>query len=427
MAYGPTNGIATSPRVLAFVMAGGEGERLQPLTRYRAKPAVPFGGCYRIIDFVLSNLVHSGITSIYILTQYKAQPIIDHVQRGWAHRVSGRHNFIQVVPAQMQIGAKWYRGTADSVYQNLNLIDQLTPDVVLIFGADHIYKMNIRQMVEFHLDCRAKATVACLPVPREEGSAFGIMDVDEHSRVKGFIEKPSDPPGMPLDPSQCLVSMGNYAFEPKFLAEILHATAKTSDAHDDFGRDILPALARAGMTYSYNFSQNRIPGTAAGEEQAYWRDVGTLIAYYDANLDLKNVAPRLNLFNWKWPILTVNYNDPPAKFVFDESRRRGNAIQSIVSAGCILAGGSAKDSVLGRNVFLDSGSEICESIVMDNVYVGPGARIRRAIIDKNVRIAAKQSVGYDLEADRQRYYVSDDGIVIIPKAPETPETRERDL
>lgn len=414
-------------RVLAFVMAGGQGERLLPLTQYRAKPAVPFGGCYRIIDFVLSNLLHSGITSIYVLTQYKAQPIIDHVQRGWAHRFSGRHNFIQVVPAQMQIGTKWYRGTADSVYQNLNLIEQLSPDVVLIFGADHIYKMNIRQMVEFHLDSRAKVTVACLPVPREGGSAFGILDVDERSQVKDFVEKPSDPPAMPGNPHQCLVSMGNYAFEPKTLVEALQAIAATPSTHHDFGRDILPALTRAGVAYAYDFSQNRIPGTAAGEEQAYWRDVGTLDAYYDANLDLKNVEPRLNLFNWKWPIFTVNYNDPPAKFVFDEAGRRGEAIQSLVSGGCILAGGRAKDSVLGRNVFLDTGCDVRDSILMDNVYIGPGARIRRAIIDKNVRIEAGQTVGYDSEADRQRYYISESGIVVILKAPETPETRERDL
>ena len=415
------------PVVLAFVMAGGQGERLQPLTQFRAKPAVPFGGCYRIIDFVLSNLFNSGITSIYILTQYKAQPIIDHIHRGWAYRVSGQHNFIQVVPAQMQIGRNWYRGTADSVYQNINLIRQFSPDVVLIFGADHIYKMNIRQMVEFHLDSRGKVTVACLPVPRVEGSAFGIMDVDESGRVKNFIEKPGNPPPMPGDPDHCLVSMGNYAFDPKTLEEALRFTAESPSTRHDFGMDIIPSLTRAGVTYAYNFAQNRIPGTAAGEEQAYWRDVGTLEAYYDANLNLKDVTPHLNLYNWKWPILTVNYNDPPAKFVFDDNGRRGEAIQSIVSGGCILAGGRVKDSVLGRNIFLDIGSDVRDSILMDNVHIGPGTRIRRAIIDKNVHIGAHQSIGYDSETDHQRYQVSDNGIVIIPKAPETPQTRERDL
>ena len=416
-----------SSRVLAFVMAGGQGNRLQPLTCYRAKPAVPFGGSYRIIDFVLSNLVHSGITSIYILTQYKAQPIIDHVHRGWTPRVSGLHNFIQVVPAQMQLGENWYRGTADSVYQNLNLIQQFSPDIVLIFSADHIYKMNIGQMVEFHLDTRAKATVACLPVPRKEGSAFGIIDVDDRGQVKNFIEKPSDPPPMSGDPSQCMVSMGNYAFDPRTLMDVLQAMAASAGTHHDFGRDIVPALTQAGVTYAYNFSQNRIPGTAAGEEHPYWRDVGTLDAYYEASLDLKDVEPHLNLFNWKWPILTVNYNDPPAKFVFDDEGRRGEAIQSIVSAGCILAGGRAKDSVLGRNVVLDAGCDVRESILMDNVYIGEGVHVRRAIIDKNVRIAPGQTVGYDYEADRQNYHISENSIVIIPKAPETPETLERNL
>jgi len=418
--------MAYPTRVLAFVMAGGEGNRLQPLTRHRAKPAVPFGGSYRIIDFVLSNLLHSGITSIYVLTQYKAQPLIDHIQRGWAHRVSGQHNFIQVVPAQMQLGQEWYRGTADSVYQNLNLIEQFSPDLVLIFGADHVYKMNIAQMVQSHFESGAKATVACMPVPREQGSAFGIVDVDASGRIKSFIEKPEYPPAMPGHPDQSLVSMGNYAFEPCTLIEALHDTAANSDAHD-FGRNIFPALTEAGLAYVYDFSRNRLPGVADGEEPPYWRDVGTIEAYYEANMDLKNVEPNLNLFNWKWPILTLNYNDPPTKFVFDDWGRRGEAVQSITAAGCIMAGGRAKDTVLGRNVVLDAGSEVHGSVILDNVYIGPGARVRRAIIDKNVRLEANEQVGYDLDADRQRFFVSETGIVVIPKAPETPATRERDL
>ena len=419
--------MAALARILAIVMAGGQGERLQPLTRDRAKPAVPFGGSYRIIDFVLSNLVNSGITSIYILTQYKAQPIIEHLHRGWVHRLAGPRNFVEAVPAQMQIGRDWYRGTADAVYQNLNLIRQFEPDVVAIFGADHVYKMNIRQMVDFHLEAGAKATVACIQIPRSQGSAFGIMKVNQSSCVEEFVEKPTDPPCMPDNPELCLASMGNYIFEPKRLMEILIEGAAAGRTSYDFGHDIFPALAEAGVAYAYNFIENRVPGPGQSGEAPYWRDVGTIEAYFDANLDLKEVEPKLNLYNWKWPIMTTSFYDPPAKFVFDETGRRGEAVQSIVTAGCILAGGYVKDSILGRNVLLDAGSEVRESILLDNVYIGPGARVRRAIIDKNVRINSGETVGYDLESDRRRYHVSAEGIVVIPKAPETPETRERYL
>jgi glucose-1-phosphate adenylyltransferase len=420
--------MVSSPRILAFVLAGGRGDRLQPLTRHRAKGAVPFGGRYRIIDFVLSNLVHSGIDAIYVLTQYKAQPVLEHIHRGWLHRVSGRGRFISAVPAQMQLGSNWYRGTADAVYQNINLIRQSHPEAVVVFGADHIYKMNIRQMVEYHLEVGAKATVACLPVPRPEGSAFGIMDVDSRGKIKAFIEKPADPPPMPDNPDLTLASMGNYVFETKTLLEALADASATPATDHDFGRDIVPALTRAGMAYAYDFSKNRIPGGRVIDEGAYWRDVGTIEAYHEANLDLKNVQPQLNLYNWKWPIMTANFNDPPAKFVFDDSGRRGEAVQSIVSAGCVLAGGYAKDSVLGRNVNLDAGGEVRESVLMDNVYIGPGARVRRAIIDKNVRIEAGETVGYGGGAEyKGKHHISETGIVVIPKAPETPETREGTL
>ncbi|MGH9811998.1 MAG: glucose-1-phosphate adenylyltransferase [Candidatus Acidiferrales bacterium] len=419
--------MATPKRILAFVMAGGQGERLRPLTNHRAKPAVPFGGRYRIIDFVLSNLVNSGIAAIYVLTQYKGQSVLEHVQRAWLGRVTGRDSFIQVVPAQMQRGEDWYQGTADSVAQNLQLLRQFHPDVVAVFGADHIYKMNIRQMVDFHLERDAKATVACVRTPRAEASPFGVMEIDEKFRIRKFWEKPADPPGMPDKPDLALVSMGNYIFDPETLLEALRADAADPNSAHDFGRNIIPSMACTGSLYAYDFTQNRIPGSFAREELAYWRDLGTLDTYYEANLDLKNVQPQLNLFNWKWPILTAHFNDPPAKFVFDESGRRGEAVQSVVSPGCILAGGYAKDSVLGRNVFLDAGCEVHDSVLLDNVYLGPGAKVRHAIIDKNNRIEAGQSVGYDLEADRQRYHVTDSGLVAIPKAPETPETLERNL
>lgn len=414
-------------RILGFVMAGGRGERLDPLTRHRTKPAVPFGGRYRIIDFVLSNLANSGIHAIYVLTQYKAQSVLEHIQRAWMPRVSARDSFVHVVPAQMQLGMGWYRGTADAVYQNMNLVHQYDPDVVVVFGADHIYKMNIRQMLEFHLDSGAKATVACLPVPRAQSSSFGVVKVDERSQAKEFLEKPREAPAMPGQPGSCLGSMGNYVFEPRTLMEVLRADANDPSSTHDFGRDVLPALTRAGVTYVYDFAQNRIPGSLVKEELGYWRDVGTIEAYFEANLDLKNVQPQLNLYNWKWPIMSSNFNDPPAKFVFDEENRRGDAVQSVISPGCILAGGYAKDSLLGRNVFLDAGCEVHDSILLDNVYIGPGCRIQRAIIDKNNHIEAGTTLGYDLEADRQRYYVSESGIVVLPKAEETPETRERNL
>ena len=414
-------------RVLAFVMAGGRGERLYPLTQSRTKPAVPFGGCYRIIDFVLSNLVNSGVTAIYVLTQYKAQSVLEHIQRGWANRASGRDSFVHVVPAQMQLGEGWYRGTADAVYQNLNLLADFGPDLVAIFAADHVYKMNIRQMLDAHLWDGAKASIACLPVPRSEASAFGVVEVDSHSHIARFLEKPADPPAIPGQPETSFVSMGNYVFEPGMLVEALRADAADRESHHDFGRDVIPRLVGSGGVRAYDFTENRIPGSFLSEEQGYWRDVGTIEAYWEANLDLKNVQPQLNLYNWKWPILTVGYNDPPAKFVFDEAGRRGMAVQSVVSPGCILAGAYVKDSLLGRNVFVDAGAEVYDSILLDNVYIGPGCRVRRAILDKNVRVEAGDTVGYDLERDRGRYHVSETGIVVIPKSPDTPETRERKL
>ena len=412
-------------RILAFVMAGGRGERLDPLTRYRTKPAVPFGARYRIIDFVLSNLVNSGIHAIYVLTQYKAQSVLEHIQMGWTSQVAGRDNFIHAVPAQMQVGKGWYRGTADAVFQNIDLLQQYDPDVVVIFAADHIYKMNIRHMVEFHLESGSKATLACLPVPREEATSFGVVGVDRKYRVTSFLEKPADPPGMPGKPDTSYVSMGNYVFDPKVLVESLRADDADADSQHDFGRNIFPILTETSQAYAYDFSKNRIPGRAHEDEMAYWKDVGTIETYFEANLDLKNVRPQLNLYNWKWPILTSNYNDPPAKFVFDDNGRRGMAVQSVVSPGCILAGGYIKDSVLGRNVFLDEGSDVQDSIILDNVYIGPGCRIRNTIIDKNVRIEAGEAVGYDAKFDRKRYFVSESGIVVVPKSPETRETRAR--
>jgi glucose-1-phosphate adenylyltransferase len=404
-------------RVLAFVVAGGRGERLDPLTRYRTKPAVPFGGRYRLIDFVLSNLVNSDVTAIYVLTQYKAQSVLEHLQHAWTHRVFGRDSFITAVPAQMQTGDSWYRGTADAVYQNLNRLREFRPDVVAVFGADHIYKMNVRQMVDAHLQSGAKATVACLRVPRLEATGFGVAQVDASKRIRDFVEKPADPPAAPDDPDSAYASMGNYIFETATLVDLLEEDAARRDSAHDFGRDVIPRLVDAGAAYADDFSANLIPGSLHEAERGYWRDVGTLSSYYEANLDLKNVVPQLNLYNREWPIHSAPFDDPPAKFVFDEPGRRGEALQSVVSPGCILAGGFVKDCVLGRNVVLHSGAEVHDSILMDNVDIGRNARIRRAIIDKNVRIPAGATIGFDEDADRALGVVSPEGIVAIPKVP----------
>ena len=407
-------------------MAGGKGSRLFPLTLDRAKPAVPFGGRYRIIDFVLSNMANSGIRSVYVLTQYKSQSLAEHVQRAWGNR-GGFDSFVTVVPAQMRMGESWYRGTADSVFQNIHLIEEYRADAVLVFGADHVYKMNVRQMTDYHFEHNAVATIACLPIPVSAAHEFGIVQVDDQQRVIGFQEKPErDPITIPGDPNHCLASMGNYVFAPGPLVEELRADAER-ESHHDFGRNILPTLVKTGKVYSYNFSHNRIRGVSDELENAYWRDVGTIDAYYEANMDLKNVVPSLNLYNWEWPIMSANYPDPPAKLVFDDDTRRGIGLQSIISGGCIIAGGFVKDSVLGRNVFVDAGAEVKESVLFDNVYVGRGARIQRAIIDKNVRVAEGDHIGHDLARDSLRHTVSEGGVTVVQKARDTLLTRSRNF
>jgi glucose-1-phosphate adenylyltransferase len=413
------------PRLLAVIMAGGKGARLYPLTRDRAKPAVPFGGRYRIIDFVLSNMVNSGIRSIYVLTQYKAQSLVEHVQRAWGTR-NNHNDFVTIVPAQMRMGETWYRGTADSVYQNLQTIEDFRPDAVLVFGADHIYKMNVRQMVDFHYRRRAFATVACLPVPLKEASSFGIVEVDAEGRIIGFDEKPRDAKPMPGNPNYALASMGNYIFDPDELTRQLRADSDR-ESHHDFGRDIIPAMLGSGRVYAYDVALNRIPGAAGPSENFYWRDVGTVEAYFEATMDLKAVVPSLNLYNWSWPIYTASYSDPPAKLVFDEPNRRGQALQSVLCGGCIIAGGFVKDSVLGRNVFVDEGADVRDSIIFDNVYIGKGARVQRAIIDKNVRVADGDHIGHDLARDKLRHHVTEGGITVVAKARDTLLTRSRDL
>jgi glucose-1-phosphate adenylyltransferase len=400
-------------RVLAFVLAGGKGTRLYPLTKERAKPAVPFGGRYRIVDFVLSNLVNSGIYSIYVLVQFKSQSLLQHLREGWEAGGLLRNHFIIPVPAQMRTpGEDWYRGTADAIYQNINLIEQAEPHLVVIFGADHIYRMNIREMIEFHVQKRAQVTISAIPVEKKEASEFGVIETEEDGSVVGFHEKKPDAPTMPGDPSRVYASMGNYIFSTKTLLDELYADAKKENTSHDFGRDILPNLIGRADMFAYDFQTNRIPGDPQGAP-VYWRDVGTLDAYFEASMDLRAVSPILNLYNRQWPLRTAGYSDAPAKFIFDYEGRRGQALDSIVSGGTILSGGMVRGSVIGRGVRVHSGAYIEDSIIFDNCDIGRRAKVRRAILDKNVRIPEDGTVGYNLERDRELYYVTDSGIVVI--------------
>jgi glucose-1-phosphate adenylyltransferase len=409
-----TDAVTLGRRVLGIVLAGGKGTRLYPLTRERAKPAVPFGGKYRIIDFVLSNFVNSGIYSIYVLTQFRSQSLLQHLSEGWQFSGLLKSHFITHVPAQMRSESEsWYQGTADAIYQNINLIEQSHPDFVAIFGADHIYRMNIAGMIDFHRTKKAEVSVAAIPVPRSQAREFGVIEVGEDGRIMAFHEKKSDAPTMPDDPNRVYASMGNYIFSTSTLLELLKADAENEASHHDFGMDILPKLAGKAPIYAYNFETNRIPGEPE-DSVPYWRDVGTIDAYYEASMDLNQIKPDLNLYNREWPVRSTSYPDPPAKFVFDEANRRGEALDSIVSGGCILSGGIVKKSVLGRGVRVHTGAVVEGSVLMDNCDIGRHAKVRRAILDKNVPIAEGLTVGYDLDADRAHgWHVTESGIVVI--------------
>jgi glucose-1-phosphate adenylyltransferase len=400
-------------RVVAFILAGGKGTRLYPLTKERAKPAVPFGGRYRIVDFVLSNLINSGIYSNYVLIQFKSQSLLQHLRDGWEVTGLLKEHFIIPVPAQMRTpGENWYRGTADAIYQNINLIEQADPHYVVIFGADHIYRMNIREMLEFHMHKRAQATVAAIPVARDQASEFGVIEAAADGAVVGFHEKNADAPAMPGDEERVYASMGNYIFSTNLLLRELYADAQNPNSTHDFGRDILPSLVGRAAMFAYDFQTNRIPGDPTNQEP-YWRDVGTIDAYYNASMDLRAVTPALNLYNRQWPLRTAGYSDPPAKFIFDQQGRRGQAVDSVISGGTILSGGMVRGSVLGRHVRVHSGAVVEDSVIFDNCDIGRRARVRHAILDKNVRVPEDAEIGYDLERDRERYFVTDSGIVVI--------------
>ncbi|HEU0141127.1 MAG TPA: glucose-1-phosphate adenylyltransferase [Bryobacteraceae bacterium] len=400
-------------RVLAFVLAGGKGTRLFPLTKERAKPAVPFGGRYRIVDFVLSNLINSGIYSIYVLIQFKSQSLLQHIRDGWELSGVLKKHFIIPVPAQMRTPSEtWYSGTADAIYQNINLIEQADPHLVVIFGADHIYRMNIREMIEFHVQKRADVSIAAIPVPKDQAREFGVIEAAADHSVLSFIEKKADAPTMPGDPQRVYASMGNYVFSTGVLLRELYEDARSENSSHDFGRDILPRLIGQASLYAYDFQTNRIPGDPE-DSPAYWRDVGTIDAFYDANMDLRAVSPALNLYNRHWPLRTGSYQDPPAKFTFDEEGRRGQAVDSIVSGGSILAGGIVRNSIIGRNVRIHTGALVDDSVIFDNCDIGRRSKVRRAILDKNVHVPEEDTIGYDLELDRLRHHVTESGIVVV--------------
>lgn len=402
-------------KVLAFVLAGGKGTRLYPLTKERAKPAVPFGGRYRIIDFVLSNLVNSGIHSIYVLIQFKSQSLLQHLSDGWENRGLLKSHFIIPVPAQMRLpGENWYRGTADAIFQNINLIEQSEPDVVVVFGADHIYRMDISQMIEFHMDKKADVTIAALPVEKKYASEFGVIEADESGRITGFVEKRADAPTIPGEPNLVFASMGNYVFSREMLLRELYADAARTNTSHDFGKDILPGLIGRAPMYAYDFRENKIPGDPV-DQPVYWRDVGSLDAYYEASMELRAVRPELNLYNRQWPLRTAGYYDAPAKFTFDNLGRRGVAVDSIVAGGSILSGCEVRNSVVGRGVKIHGGAVVEDSIVFDNCEIGADSKIRRAILDKNCTIPPGTSIGHDRERDAQQpgYHLTPSGLVVV--------------
>ena len=401
-------------RVLGIVLAGGKGTRLSPLTLERAKPAVPFGGKYRIIDFVLSNFINSGINSIYVLTQFRSQSLLQHLSEGWQFGGLLKSHFIIPVPAQMRSEDEtWYQGTADAIYQNINLVEQAAPDVVAIFGGDHIYRMNIGSMIEFHTARHADVTVAAIPAEKKLASEFGVIEANAEGQILDFHEKNPHAPTMPGNPDMVYASMGNYIFSTASLLELLTADARDPASHHDFGKDILPKLAGTAPIYAYNFQTNHIPGEPK-DAQPYWRDVGTIEAYYEANMDLRSIKPALNLYNREWPLRSSSFPDPPAKFTFDDENRRGQAIDSIVSGGCILSGGVVKNSVLGRGVRVHAAASVDGCVILDNCDIGRRAQVKRAILDKNVRIPEDAVIGFHPDKDRAAgYHVTETGIVVV--------------
>ncbi|MDO3304213.1 glucose-1-phosphate adenylyltransferase [Mycobacteroides abscessus subsp. massiliense] len=397
-----------SPHVLGIVLAGGEGKRLYPLTADRAKPAVPFGGAYRLIDFVLSNLVNARFLRICVLTQYKSHSLDRHISQNW--RLSGlAGEYITPVPAQQRLGPRWYTGSADAIHQSLNLIFDEDPEYIVVFGADHVYRMDPEQMLDFHIESGAAVTVAGIRVPRTEASAFGCIDADDTGRIREFVEKPANPPGTPDDPDAAFVSMGNYIFTTKELIDVIRADADDDHSDHDMGGDIIPRLVADGRAAVYDFNTNLVPG-ATERDHAYWRDVGTLDAFYDAHMDLVSVHPVFNLYNRRWPIRGESENLAPAKFV-----NGGSAQESVVGAGSIVSAASVRNSVLSSNVVIDDGAGGGGRVGFARGGGGRGAVVRHAILDKNVVVGVGEQVGVDIERDRERFNVSAGGVVAVGK------------
>ncbi len=402
---------------MALIMAGGRGSRLKQLTQWRAKPAVPFGGKFRIIDFPLSNCVNSGVRRIGVITQYKAHSLITHTQKGWSHLRGEFGEFVELWPAQQRMGdSSWYAGTADSIYQNMDLISMHNPKYVLILAGDHIYKMDYGNMIAEHVENQADITVGCIQVPIEEAKEFGVMDADEQSRIQSFAEKPDNPVAMPGNDAEALCSMGIYIFNKDFLFEMLSQDHDTAGSSHDFGKDIIPAAIDKYRVFAYPFRD------VQSGEQSYWRDVGTIDAYWKANLELIGITPDLNLYDGDWPIWTHQEQLPPAKFIFDEEDRRGMAVDSMVSGGCIISGSTVRHSLLFSNVCVDDYSTIENTVVLPDVVIGKHCEIKNAIIDKGCRLPEGTKIGMNREDDKNRFYVSPKGIVLV-----TPEMMGQEL
>ncbi|PSW19799.1 glucose-1-phosphate adenylyltransferase [Photobacterium sanctipauli] len=396
--------------VLGMILAGGEGSRLRPLTDTRTKPAVPFGGSYRLIDFALNNFLNADLMKIYVLTQFKSQSLYVHMKKGWnVSGITGR--FIDPIPAQMRMGKRWYDGTADAIYQNLRFIQLEEPDQVCIFGSDHIYKMDVKQMLDFHLEKKADLTVSALRMPLSEASAFGVIEVDENGCMVGFEEKPENPKSIPGDPEHALVSMGNYIFETDVLSKELEEDAVNEESSHDFGKDIIPKLFPQGKVFVYDFTKNVIPGEKTA---GYWRDVGTIESYWQAHMDLLSEDAPFSLYNRQWQLHTYYPPLPPAT-VLDSDEHKVDTNNCMISAGSYIRGAKVHRSVLGFRTNVDTGTTISESVILGDVKIGANCSIRKAIIDKNVQIAPGTVIGENLEEDKKKYHVSDEGIVVIPK------------